>query len=286
MDNLPKDFTDIHVAYQGAPGSYSYGCVLKNFPNAQPEGHSTFEGAIISVQEGTAEYALLPIENSIAGRVMDMHHLLAHSNLQIRAEYYHKIDHCFLAKRGADKEKIKSVYSHPMALAQCRDFIHDHHLETVPFTDTADAARYVSEQDSLTVAAVASEINADIYDGLEVLDRSIQDVKKNVTRFFLLSKKAPAVHKEDEEYVTAIFFTVKNIPAALFKSLSGFANNQVNVTKLESFMPLLGEGAARFYLEVAGAPHESAVAKSLELLAESALEIEILGSFACFSGDF
>ena len=284
MDN----FKDKNIAYQGAQGSYSHQCLLQNFPEAKFFGHTTFEGAIKSVQNGEAEYALLPVENSIAGRVTDMHHLLANSGLQILAEYYHKVNHCLLAKEGADLDKIKRAYSHPMALAQCRNFLHKHSIDIVSFTDTGDAAKFISEQDSVKVAAIAASTNADIYNGLKILAENIQDIKDNTTRFFLLGKtpneevrpaRAGTTSTTTTPQTTAIFFMVKNIPAALFKSLSGFATNGVNVTKLESFMPLLGNGSAHFYIEVDGAPIQKNVAQALEELSYYAQKIEILGTF-------
>ena len=277
MDN----FSNKKIAYQGTLGSYSHQCLLQHFPHAQHDGHITFEGAIQAVQAGTADYALLPVENSIAGRVTDMHHLLAQSQLHILEEFYHPIRHCLLAYAGADMQTVHYVYSHPMALAQCRDFLHTHHLESVPYTDTGDAARFISEQQMVTYAAIAARTNSDIYDNLIILAEDIQDVADNVTRFFLLGKNARPVPKNqtDDKYITAIFFTVKNIPAALFKSLSGFAEHTINVIKLESFMPMLGNASAHFYIEIDGTPQEVSVQHALEALQQYAQKIEILGTF-------
>ena len=277
MDN----FSNKKIAYQGTLGSYSHQCLLQHFPQAQHNGHITFEGAIQAVQTGTVDYALLPVENSIAGRVADIHHLLAQAQLRILAEFYHPIRHCLLAYNEANMQTIQHVYSHPMALAQCRKFLHTHNLESVPYTDTGDAARFVSEQHSPHLAAIAARTNENIYDNVIILAEDIQDVANNVTRFFLLGKEALPIPEQNTQrtYITAIFFTVKNIPAALFKSLSGFAENNINVTKLESFMPMLENASAHFYIEIDGTPQEASVQHALEALQQYAQKIEILGTF-------
>ncbi len=276
MDN----FVDKKIAYQGAAGSYSHQCITKNFTQAQALGHTTFEEVIHAVQNNSADYALLPVENSIAGRVMDMHNLLAGSGLHIIAEYYHNIEHCLLVKSGATLNDIESAYSHPMALAQCKNFLQNQKIDAVSFTDTAHAAEFISRQDSLSIAAICAENNKDIYTGLEVIKKDIQDTENNTTRFFLLGREPENLNDGGVYSITAIFFTTKNIPAALYKSLAGFAHNDVNVTKLESFMPLLGNGSARFYIEIDGAPTDTRVKKALQELELTTSKREILGTFA------
>ncbi len=276
-----NNFTDKKIAYQGAPGSYSHQCLSQKLSGGEAQGHNTFEGAIKAVQSGDADYALLPVENSIAGRVMDIHHLLANSGLQILTEYYHPIVHCLIAKSGAKLSEIKRAYSHPMALAQCRDFLYEQDIDIVSFTDTAEAADFVSKQDSLKVAAIASSNNIEIYDDLVILKEDIQDVDDNTTRFFLLAKGDANMTRINDEFpqTTAIFFTIKNIPATLHESLSGFADSGVNVTRLESFMPLMGNGSARFYIEIDGAPQDTAVKLALQELELVVTKVEILGTF-------
>lgn len=275
MDNSERQIT---IAYQGVPGSYSHQCVSRTYPQAAVEGHNTFEGAIEAVKSDAATYALLPVENSIAGRVTDMHHLLANSGLHIRAEHYHAVRHCLLGKSGAKLTDIKRAYSHPMALAQCRNFLHEHAIAVVPFSDTAEAARHISKQDTLEQAAIASE-NAATLHNLTILARDIQDITDNTTRFFLVGRE-PLAMARDAQVTTAIFYTVQNIPAALFKSLSGFATCGVNVTKLESFMPMRGNGSARFYIEFDGHPEAPGPKQALTELSHYAEHVTLIGTFA------
>lgn len=276
MDN----FKGTTIGYQGVLGSYSYECILQNFPEAKVQDYNTFEGAIKAVQGDDVDYALLPIENSIAGRVMDVHYLLARSGLQILAEYYHPIVHCLLAKSGSQLSDIKCAYSHPMALSQCRHFLHKKNIDIVSFADTAKAAKYVGEQDSLKIGAIASSSNVDLYNDLVILEEGIQDINDNTTRFFLLAKSGRKLALDcGVSQITAIFFTVENVPAALYKSLSGFATYNINVIKLESFMPLTGNGSARFYLEIDGGLQDDAIKKSLQELKSISIKFEILGTF-------
>ena len=284
MDNLQHVLKNKTIAYQGVPGAYSHQCLHMHFPFSDSQGHVTFEGAIRAVENGEADYALLPVENSIAGRVMDIHHLLAHSTLNILAEYYHPIIHCLLARENACLDTITQVYSHPMALAQCRAFLHKHNLQTVPFADTADAAAFIAHQNSLNIAAIAASSNIDLYKGLKIIQKHIQDTSDNTTRFFLLGGKTYDISTRQSDVVmhtciTAIFFTVKNIPAALYKALESFATYAVNVIKLESFMPMRGNGVAQFYIEIEGIPNDAAVSKALKLLQDITTHVRILGSF-------
>jgi len=274
MDNLKGKI----VAYQGLEGSYTYECLVQNIPGCIPQSHMAHGNIIKAVQDGDAEYALLPMENSIMGRVSDVHHMLMHSDLKVLAEFYYKVNHCLLAIDEIDISEIENVHSMAPALSQCRNFLQDNNLNAVPHADTTGAAKMLGDNNMRKDAAIASEEASKIYN-LKVLKRKIQDIPDNTTRFFLLGKAGSEINNKSSNLTTALFFTVKNIPAALFKSLSGFATNGVNVIKLESFMPMYSDGLAQFYIEISGDTEKIQVKQALEELGYYSTKIEILGTF-------
>ncbi|MBU6234279.1 MAG: prephenate dehydratase [Alphaproteobacteria bacterium] len=264
------------IAFQGAPGAYSDLSCRAVFPKAETMPCSSFEDAFAAVSKGTADLAMIPIENSLAGRVADVHHLMPASGLHIVGEHFQPIRHCLLGIKGSKISQLKRVHSHVMALPQCRKSIRELKLHPVVHEDTAGAAAKVAHDGNPTEAAIASELAAEIY-GLQILKRDMQDRDDNVTRFVILSK-AHIVPKVGEKVMTSFAFGVRNIPAALYKSLGGFATNGINMTKIESY---LGEGfaAAEFYCEVEGHPDDKSMHLAFEELEFYANGIKVLGTF-------
>lgn len=265
------------IAYQGLEGSYTHSCLLAHHKDAIPQSHLSHQECITAVQEHNADYAVIPIENSAIGRITDIHHMLASAGLFIHAEYYHTVRHCLLAQPGVSMADITEVKSQPPALSQCRAYIHRHGLVPLPHADTTDAARRLSESNHTHRAVIASAEAAAHY-GLHILERDIQDEPDNTTRFFLLGREM-ATTPIDAHVITALFYTVKNVPAALFKSLSCFATNNVNVTSLESFIPMRGNGKARFYVELNTHQESPSGKQALEELAHFTESITHLGTF-------
>lgn len=267
-----------YIAYQGEPGANSDIACRDAAPQLTPLPCASFEDAFAAVTEGRAALAMIPIENSIAGRVADIHHFLPHSGLHIVGEYFLPIHFHLMAPRGATREGLRRVYSHVHALGQCRRIIRDLGLEAVTAGDTAGAAREVAEWADRTKAALAPRLAADIY-GLDILAENVEDETHNTTRFVVLSKTQQWCVASDARTITTFIFRVRNVPAALYKALGGFATNGVNMTKLESYM-VDGEFAAtRFLADVEGHPEQPALARALEELTFFSKEVEILGVY-------
>ena len=220
------------IAYQGEPGANSHVACINLGLELEPMPCATFEDAIFAVRSGAAECALIPIENSVAGRVADVHHLLPNSGLHIVGEHFERIYHQLMALAKADLSTIKTVHSHTHALGQCRTVIRTLGLTPVVEADTAGAARMVAEKDDLSRAAIASKLAAEIY-GLRILKSDIEDAAHNTTRFLILENEARIPPASDGPVLTTFIFRVRNVPAALYKALGGFATNGVNMTKLE-----------------------------------------------------
>jgi prephenate dehydratase len=266
------------IAYQGEPGANSDIACRDVYPHLTPLPCATFEDAFTAVTEGKAVLAMIPIENSIAGRVADIHHFLPNSGLHIVGEYFLPIHFQLMATRGATLEGLNSVYSHIHALGQCRKIIHDLGLQAFTAGDTAGAAREIAEWKDPAKAALAPALAAEIYD-LDILARDVEDEAHNTTRFVILSKMRQWAAKETPAAITTFIFRVRNVPAALFKALGGFATNGVNMTKLESYM-VDGEFAAtRFLADVEGHPEQPALARALDELRFFSREVEILGVY-------
>ncbi len=272
-----------HIAYQGEPGANSDFACREAYPELTPLPCASFEDAFAAVTEGRATLAMIPIENSIAGRVADIHHFLPHSGLHIVGEYFLPIHFHLMAPRGATREGLKSVYSHVHALGQCRRIIRKLGLDAHTAGDTAGAAREVAEWNDCSKAALAPRLAAEIY-GLDILAENVEDEAHNTTRFVVLSKTRHWAAPDDGPTMTTFVFRVRNVPAALYKALGGFATNGVNMTKLESYM-VDGEFAAtRFLVDVDGHPEQPALARALEELRFFSKEVEILGVYP--SSDF
>lgn len=266
------------IAYQGEPGANSDIVCRQHYPDWEPLPCASFEDVFAAVASGQAQLALLPIDNSLAGRVADIHHFLPTSGLHIIAEHFLRIRFTLMAIPGATLEEITTVRSHVHALGQCRAVIRDLHLTPVVAGDTAGAAREVAELADRTQAAIAPPLAAEIY-GLQILATEVEDAEHNTTRFVTLSpqeKRAPA---GVGPVVTTFVFKVRNLPAALYKALGGFATNGVNMTKLESYMVGGHFTATQFLAEVDGHPQHTGVRHALEELAFFTTDVKIIGVY-------
>lgn len=266
------------IAFQGEPGANSHIAAQEACPDWEPLPCSTFEDAFAAVSEGEAGLAMIPIENSIAGRVADIHHLLPTSGLHIVGEHFLPIHFHLMATADANLGTIKTVHSHVHALGQCRKIIRKLGLKAVVAGDTAGSAREIAESRDPTRASLAPRLAAEVY-GLKVLAENVEDEAHNTTRFILLSKAPRWAPRDDGLTVTSFVFRVRNLPAALYKALGGFATNGVNMTKLESYM-LEGQfSATQFYAEVDGHPEDLSLKRALEELAFFSRELHILGVY-------
>ena len=266
------------VAFQGEPGANSHIACIEVYPAAEPVPCATFEDCFVAVESGATDLAMIPIENSVAGRVADIHRLLPDSSLFMIGEHFQPIHHQLVAPKGATLDSVKTVQSHVQALGQCRRSVQNFGLEPVVGADTAGSARMIAEASDPSRAAISSKLAAEIYD-LDILAKDIEDEDHNTTRFVIFSKTAIDVRPEDGLAITSFIFRVRNVPAALYKGLGGFATNGVNMTKLESYQ-LEGEFfATQFYAEVEGHPEEKGVALALEELGFFSKELRVLGTY-------
>jgi prephenate dehydratase len=253
------------IAFQGELGANSHIACDEAYRKYQPLPCPTFEDAFAAVRSGRAELAMIPIDNSVAGRVADIHHLMPRSGLHIVAEWFLPVQHQLMAPKGATLRTIKTVESHVHALGQCRKIIRKLRLKAVVAADTAGAAREVAEAGDITRAALASKLAARIY-RLKILKRNVADEADNTTRFVVLARKPRWASRREKRVVTTFVFQVRNIPAALYKALGGFATNGVNMTKLESYMVEGSFAATQFYADVQGHPKDRALELALEEL--------------------
>ncbi len=268
---------DHTIAFQGAPGAYSDLACRQVYPAMTTLPCAAFEDAFAAVREGRAALAMLPIENSVAGRVADIHHLMPDSGLFIIAEHFERVSHHLLALPGASLDQIRTVRSHVHALSQCRTFIRGHGLQPVVRADTAGSAAEIKELGDPTVAAIASELAGEIY-GLVSLAENIEDAEHNTTRFLVMARE-PRHPPRGMPTVTTFVFNVRNVPAALYKAMGGFATNGVNMTKLESYMVGGKFSATQFYADVEAHPEDRPLKLALEELAFFSREVKILGVY-------
>jgi len=266
------------IAFQGLPGAYSDLACRHAYPGWTTLPCPSFEAAMDAVRDGRAGLAMLPCENSLAGRVPDIHRMLPDSGLHVVGEHFERVEHCLLAPKGASIATLKRAHSHPVALGQVLNVLKELRLEAVIEADTAGAAHLIAERGGVEDAAIASELAAEIY-GLEVLRRNVEDAAHNTTRFYVC-RTTPLVPPFDAgDWVTSFVFRVKNIPAALYKALGGFATNGVNMTKLESYQKGASFSATMFYADIVGAPGTPAVDRALEELAFHCKELRVLGTY-------
>ena len=266
------------IVFQGEAGANSHIACRQAYPDYEAVPCPTFEDAFAAVESGEAALGMIPIENSVAGRVADIHHLMPTSGLHIVAEWFLPIRHQLMAPQGAKLDGIRSVESHVMALGQCRNIIRTLGLKAIVAADTAGSAREVAERADKTRAAIASSLAAEIY-GLEILAENIEDEAHNTTRFLALAREARWARNGDATVITTFLFRVRNVPAALYKALGGFATNGINMTKLESYMVEGNFFATQFYADVEGHPDDRSLALALEELAFFSKELKILGVY-------
>ncbi len=271
------------IAFQGELGAYSHQACVESYPEFNPLPCKSFEDAIAAVRSGEAELAMLPVENSTFGRVADIHHLLPQSGLHIIKESFVRVHINLMALPGVDLSEIDHAMSHNMLLGQCRGFLAKHGIKRVTGADTAGSARHVAELGQRNMAALASELAADIY-GLDVLARHIEDEGNNTTRFLVMSPHEDLSRRGDHGMITSFVFQVRNIPAALYKAMGGFATNGVNMTKLESYMVGGSFTATQFYADIEGHPDDPAVRLALDELAYFTSGVTVLGVYPADPG--
>ncbi len=264
------------IAFQGAPGANSHIAIQEAFPQGLALPCFSFEDAIDAVREGRADCAVIPIENSLNGRVADMHFLLPESGLVITGEHFLPIRHTLMAMPGHGT--ITEAMSHPQALGQCRHWLRANGIRPVTYPDTAGAAALVVEMGQGHVAALAPRFAAELY-GLEVIGHDLADSEDNTTRFVVLALAAPKIAAGNGPVMTTFIFEVKNIPAALYKALGGFATNGVNMTKLESYQRGASFAATEFFADIEGHPDDAPVRRALEELAFHTKWLRLLGTY-------
>lgn len=267
----------LKVVFQGEPGANSHLAALEVFPDCEAIPCPTFEDCFAALSSGAGDLGMIPIENSTAGRVADIHHLLPQSNLHIIGEYFLPIRHQLMAPKGATLAGLKTAQSHPQALGQCREHLRDLGLKPVVGADTAGSAREIAQAGDPTRGAIASRLAAEIYD-LDILKQDVEDQDHNTTRFVILSREELHAAPGVGPIMTTFVFKVRNVPAALYKALGGFATNGINMTKLESYMVDGYFTATQFLSDVEGHPSERGLALALEELGFFA-DYRILGVY-------
>ena len=266
------------IAFQGDPGAYSHQACRETHPGLEAMSCKTFEDVIETVRGGRADLAMLPVENSSYGRVADIHSLLPESGLHIVDEAFVRVHINLLAVPGTPLAQIKTAMSHTVLLGQCRDFLRDHGIQNIVGADTAGSAKIVKEMGEPSHAALASELAGEIY-GLDVLARNIEDHDMNTTRFLVMAREADLKRRGNGKMMTSFVFRVRNIPAALYKAMGGFATNGVNMTKLESYMVNGSFSATQFYADIEGHPDDRNVQLALEELDYFTSEMKLLGVY-------
>ncbi len=266
------------IAYQGVPGAYSHIACNTLFPNQEYIPCDTFEIAMELVKNGDVDKAVIPVENSNAGRVSDVHFLLPEAGLHIVGEHFMRIEHQLLAVKGAKLEDIQSAASHPQALAQCSDFLKAHSIRAVSRIDTAKSCEKIALEQDKTKAAIASKLAAEIY-GLDILAANIENANNNTTRFLIMQKDEAFPVNDGGRFITSVVFVTKHIPAALYKVLGGFATNGINISKLESYLINGKFFSAQFYIEVEQHIHSRNLQYALSELKFFSEEYQILGCY-------
>jgi prephenate dehydratase len=266
------------IAFQGAYGANSHLVCKKFYPDYEGKNYSSFSDVFKAVEEGEANLGMIPLENSYAGRVSEIHNLLQDKNVSISAEHFMPISHNLVGIKGAKIKEIEEVISHPQALMQCQNSLEKFAFNKREFSNTAEAAKYVAKTGDKTKAAICSKIAADLHD-LEVLQENIQDAGDNMTIFIVISKEPAYTDPEISPVITTLLFTIRNIPGALYKALGGFATNHVSVLKLESYIPGGFSSQAKFFISIEGHPNQRNVALGLEELGFFSKNIKLLGVY-------
>ena len=268
----------IKIAFQGEKGAYSHLATLEVFPNAEIKTCSTFEETFQLANENLKYRIVIPIENSLAGRVADIHYLILKYKLQIHAEHFQNVNHNLLGVKGSEIKNIKTVRSHSQAIGQCQKIITDNNLTPIISADTAGSAKFISNKNDKSESAIASELAAKIYN-LEILKPHVEDETGNVTRFFIMGKESLHPEFKGKKYITSCIFKLKSIPAALYKALGGFATNGVNLCKLESFAVKNTFDQVNFYIDIEGHIENPSLQKALEELGFHTQKLDILGVY-------
>ena len=266
------------VVFQGEPGSYSHLAAREALPHCEALAAPTFEDALAALRDGSVDLGLIPIENSLHGRIADIHYLLPEAPLYILAEHFHRVRHQLMAFPGATLSSITTVVSQEPALGQCRNIVRELGLKRQLWADTAGAARHVAEVKDRTLAAVASRLAAEIH-GLNILRSDVEDAQHNVTRFLVMSREPECAPPNEGPVITTIIFRVRNVPAALYKALGGFATNGVNLTKLESYQLEGSFNATQFFADMEGHPDQRNMKLALEELEFFTSSLKILGAY-------
>ncbi|WP_140984410.1 prephenate dehydratase [Asticcacaulis tiandongensis] len=267
------------IAYQGEAGAFSHQSCRRWFPDYEPTPFPSFEAAFDAIASGECALGMIPVENALAGRVADVHHLLPHSGLKIIGERFLPIEMTLMGNPDSELGNIKVAFSHTMALMQCRKTLSALGIRSEQFHDTAGAARALSQNPDPERAAIAPEIAAELY-GLKILRRNLEDAHNNTTRFLVLTTQGHDNEPATDHMMTSFVFAVRNIPAALYKALGGFATNGINMVRLESYIRDGIFASSFFYAEVTGQPSDPALRLAFEELAFFADEVEILGVYA------
>ena len=275
---LRKNEMKTQIAYQGVPGAYSHIACRNVFPGQDYISCDTFEIAMDLVQKNQADLAMIPVENSNAGRVADVHFLLPDAGLYINGEYFLRIEHQLLGLPGSKLPEIVSASSHPQALAQCSEFLKRHNIKSIARIDTAKSCEDILRNNDKTQAAIASKLAAEIY-GLEILRPNIENASNNTTRFLIMSTNNQIPENDGKKFITSFIFHVKSIPAALYKALGGFATNGINITKLESYLVGGKFVSAQFYVEIEAHPAEKSYQNAFDELNFFADAVKILGTY-------
>ena len=270
--------TNKKIVFQGELGANSHLACREAYPDFEPVACPTFEDAFAALSAGEAALGMIPVENSIAGRVADIHHLMPNSGLHIVAEWFLPVKHQLMAPKGAKLADIKTVESHVHALGQCRNIIRKLKIKAIVAADTAGSAREVAERGDKSCAAIASRLAAEIY-GLDILAEDVEDEAHNTTRFIVLAREPKWAEDGNGPVITTFVFQVRNIPAALYKAMGGFATNGVNMTKLESYMIGGNFFATMFYADIEGHPDDHNVTLALKELEYFSKETKILGVY-------
>ncbi len=278
QSSVPPPSAGESIAFQGFEGAYSHLACRQVYPHTTALPCRTFEAAFAAVSGGEAQFAMIPIENSLGGRVADIHHLLPESSLYIVGEHFQSVQHHMLAPPGATLEGLRTVHSHVQALAQCRDVIRELGLEAIAHADTAGAAREVAEVGDRSAAAIASELAGQTY-GLLTIQTRIEDRIGNTTRFVIMARRRIEPDPRDGRCITSFVFQVRSVPAALYKALGGFATVGVNMVKLESYIVDASFTVAQFYAEIEGHPAQRKVDHAFEELQYFCAKLKILGTY-------
>jgi prephenate dehydratase len=265
------------ISFQGELGAYSHLACQNCFSGCEVLPCKTFEEALSAVVEDKAEMAMIPVENTVAGRVADIHTLLGNSSLKIYAEHFERVRHQLVAKKESEISDLKYIRSHAMGIGQCKKVIDELSLTSIIMADTAGSAKYISEEGNKHDSAIASNLAAEIYD-LKIIRENIEDDKNNTTRFLIMSKSQQDRNME-LEYITSCIFEVKSIPSALYKALGGLATNGINMIKLESFISDRDFNKAQFYLEFEGHSNDAPVKAALDEITHYTNQLNILGVY-------